>query len=111
MTSITYYLEGSKEYLIDRHEFVGAHPGQAIAHAQKLLSKNARSQYDAIKIYSLYKGKKLLGQVLFRAANAQNQCIDWLPAKAPPFQEHQGEIRAHGIDGAARRGVTHKQKR
>lgn len=110
MPSITYFLEGNQKYLIEKDEFVGAHPGEAVKHAQKLLWENARSQYDAIKIYSLHKQKKLLGQVLFRAANTPDQCIDWLPAKAPPFNVHQGEIRARGTNSTARKGVAHKTK-
>ena len=112
MDLINYYLEGNREHLVDVPEFQGRHPGDAIKRAKEILAQNARSPNDEIRIYSISaKRKKLLGQVLFRGVRTENQTIDWLPAGAPHFREHSGEIRARGINAAARRGITHKSRK
>jgi hypothetical protein len=58
MTVILYYLEGNREHLVDVAEFHGRHPGEAITRAKEILSKNARSQNDQIKIYSIKEEQK-----------------------------------------------------
>jgi hypothetical protein len=107
---ITYHLQGNKDYLVDVSPMHGRHPGEAIKRAKQLLADRARSQHDIIQIFSESASKnKLLGKVLFRASGTESQCIDWLPAKAPPFRTHSGEVRARGVHALARRGISHRK--
>src|SRR6185437_15671152 len=106
---INYYLQGSKDYLVEQPNFQGRHPNEAIKRAKEILADKARSQHDIIQVYSATDTKKrLLGRVLFRASGTVEQCIDWLPAKAPPFRIHSGEVRARGINAPARQGISYR---
>jgi hypothetical protein len=82
----------------------GLHPQAAIDRAKASLERDARSQYDEIRIYS----KRYLGRVYFHVSGSE-QMIDWQPAKAPPRNSRGGEIRARGIDSMARRGISFKK--